>query len=141
MTNKLQLGAEFNPAAREIVPLANYFVFTEADVRPVVFVGTSSDRVGSPPEEQAYFLTIAKRLPRVPISAYATINYSEWDNGLNFPFGASIDFGKGFTVRGMFDGNLPHLMLNYYYKELSLSLMYISIDQSQRPGIALSTSF
>ncbi|MDE0184290.1 MAG: hypothetical protein OXP71_02400 [Candidatus Poribacteria bacterium] len=141
MANRLQLGVEFNPAAREFAPLANLFLFTETNVRPAAVIGTSSDRVGSPPKEQAYFLTIAKRLPSVPISAYATINYSEWDNGFNFPFGASIDLGNGFTVRGMYDGVLPHLMLNYYFKEFSLSLMYISIDQSQRPGIALSSSF
>ena len=139
--NKLLLGVEFNPAAPEFVPLANYIVFTETDVRPAVFIGTSSDRVGSPPKEQAYFLTIAKRLPKVPVSAYATINYSEWEHGFNFPFGASLDLGRGFAVRGMYDGDLPHLMLNYYYRGHSLSLMYISIEQSQRFGIAMSASF
>lgn len=144
MTHKLQLGVEFNPAVREIVPRANYFVFTEADIRPAVFIGTSSDRIGSPPKKQAYFLTIAKRFPKIPISAYATINYSEWHegtewyDGFNFPFGVSIDLGKGFTVRGMYDGDRPHVMLNYYYKGHSLSLMYIWLE---KPGIAMSTSF
>ena len=138
MTNKIQLGVEFNPAAREFAPLANVFLFTETNFMPAVFIGTSSDRVGSPPKEQAYFLTISKRLPKVPISTYATINYSEWDSGFNFPFGASIDFRKGITVRGMYDGDRSHLWLNYYYKGHNLSLMYIWFE---KPGIAMSTSF
>ena len=138
MTNELQVGIEFNPVVGEFVPLANYFVFTETEFRPALFIGTSSDRVGSPPKRQAYFLTITKRLPKVPISAYATINYSEWDDGLNYPFGASLDLGRGFAVRGMYDGDRPHLMLNYYYKRHSLSLMYIWFE---RLGIAMSTSF
>ena len=144
VTTKLQLGVEFNPAAREFVPLASYFLFTETDIRPAMFIGTSSDRIGSPPKNQAYYLTVAKRFPNLPISAYATINYSEWHDGtewydgFNFPFGASLDLGNGFNVRGMYDGDRPHLMLNYYNRGHSLSLMYIWLE---KPGVAMSTSF
>ena len=61
-----QLGLEYNPAASEISPLFNAFLLTETDTRPALFIGTSSDRIGSPAGTQAYFFTLAKRLPRLP---------------------------------------------------------------------------
>ena len=138
LLKRLQVGVEYNPVASEVSPLFNLFLFTETDVRPALFLGTSSDRIGSPAGEQAYFLTVAKRLPYVPVSAYATVNYSEWDDGLNFPFGASVEFGKGFSARGMYDGDRSHLMFNYFYKQQGISLMYIWLE---RFGIAMSTVF
>ena len=136
--NRLQLGIEYNAAASEIVPLFSLFLFTETDIRPGLFLGTSSDRIGSPASEQAYFLTATKRLPYLPLSVYGTVNYSEWDDELNFPFGASIDFGKGFSVRGMYDGEEPHLMFNYFYKQHGVSLMYVWFETF---GVAMSTGF
>lgn len=138
LLNRLQLGLEYNPVASEVSPLFNLFLYTETDVRPALFLGTSSDRIGSPAGKQAYFLTAAKRVPYVPISAYATVNYSEWDEELNFPFGASVDFGRGFSVRGMFDGDRSHLMFNYFHKQHGVSLMYIWLE---RFGISMSTAF
>jgi hypothetical protein len=136
--NRLQAGVEYNPVASEVSPLFNLFLFTETNIRPAVFLGTSSDRIGSPAGKQAYYLTVAKRLPSLPLSAYATVNYSEWDEGLNFPFGASVEFGKGFSARGMYDGDRSHLMFNYFYQQHGVSLMYIWIEKF---GIAMSTAF
>jgi len=89
LLKRLQLGLEYNPAASEVSPLFNLFLFTETDIRPALFLGTSSDRIGSPAGKQAYFITAAKRVPYVPLSVYATMNYSEWDEAFNYPFGAS----------------------------------------------------
>ena len=138
LLNRLQVGVEYNLAASEILPLFSLFLFTETDIRPALFLGTSSDRIGSPAGEQAYFLTATKRLPYLPFSVYGTVNYSEWDDGLNFPFGASVDFGKGFSVRGMYDGKEPHLMFSYFYKQHGVSLMYIWLETF---GFAMSTAF
>ena len=66
------------------------------------------------------------------------MNYSEWDDELNFPFNASVDFGKGFSVRGMFDGKEPHLMFNYFYKQHDVNLMYVWLETF---GFAMSTAF
>ena len=136
--NRAQLGLEYNLAASEVSPLFNAFLLTETDSRPALFVGTSSDRIGSPAGTQAYFFTLAKRLPSLPLSVYATVNYSEWDDGFNFPFGATVDFGKGLSVRGMYDGDRRHVMFNYYYRQHGVSLMYIWLE---RFGIAMSTAF
>ena len=118
--------------------LFSLFPFTETDICPRLFLGTSSDRIGSPAGEQAYFLTATKRLPYIPLSVYGTVNYSEWDDELNFPFGASVDFGKGFSVRGMYDGKEPHLMFNYFYRQHGVSLMYVWFETF---GFAMSTAF
>ena len=146
LLNRLQVGVEYNPAASEISPLFSLFLFTETDIRPALFLGTSSDRIGSPEDTQAYFVTASKRLPYLPLSVYGTVNYSEWDaindsewyKRFNFPFGASVDFGKGFSARGMYDGKEPHLMFNYFYKQHGISLMYIWLETF---GIAMSTAF
>ena len=138
LLNRLQVGIEYNPAASEISPLFSLFLFTETDIRPALFLGTSSDRIGSPAGEQAYFVTATKRLPYIPLSVYGTVNYSEWDDELNFPFGASVEFGKGFSVRGMYDGKEPHLMFNYFYKQHGVSLMYVWLETF---GFAMSTAF
>lgn len=135
---RAQLGLEYNLVASEIVPLASVFLFTETDTRPALFVGTSSDRIGSPVGTQAYFFTLAKRLPRLPLSLYATVNYSEWDDGFNYPFGATFDFGQGLSARGMYDGDRSHLMFNYFYRQHGVSLIYIWLE---RFGIAMSTAF
>lgn len=135
---RVQFGLEYNPVASEISPLLNAFLLTETAARPALFIGTSSDRIGSPAGTQAYFFTLAKRLPRLPLSLYATVNYSEWDDGFNFPFGATVDFGKGFSGRGMYDGDRSHLMFNYFHRQHGVSLMYIWLE---RFGIAMSTAF
>jgi hypothetical protein len=86
----LQLGIEYNPAVPEAAPLATWFLLTETERRPALFLGTSSDRIGSPERAQAYYVTVAKYLPPVRTSPYATLNYSEWDRGWNVPFGANV---------------------------------------------------
>ena len=135
---RFQFGIEYNIVVQEVSPLFSLFLFTETALRPALFLGTSSDRIGSPKGEHAYFLTATKRLPRLPISAYATINYSEWDNTLNFPFGVSVDFGNGFSVRPMYDGDHYHFTFNYFQRQAGVSLMYIWLE---RFGIAMSTAF
>ena len=72
----LQVGVEFNAVAEEVGPLVTWFLTTETEKRPAVFFGTSSDRIGSPAGEQAYYLTAAKHAPGWPISVYGSLNYS-----------------------------------------------------------------
>ena len=47
---------------------ATWFVLTETERRPALFLGTSSDRIGSPEGTQSYYLTGAKYLPIVRTS-------------------------------------------------------------------------
>ncbi|MEM7052188.1 MAG: hypothetical protein AAF604_21155 [Acidobacteriota bacterium] len=134
----MQLGVEINPEADEIGPLVTWFLLTEDSRRPALFLGTSSDRVGSPEGEQSYFLTAAKGHPRWPISAYVSLNYSEWDEDFNFPFGVEVDFGERYSLRPMYDGQRTHLMLNYKGQRFGASLLWIWLE---RVGVAFSTRF
>ena len=114
---KLQFGLEYNPVIREVRPIFNLFLMTEGESiwRPALFLGTSSDRIGSPADKQAYFLTLSKGLPIFPVSVYVTLNYSEWNKELgkanvNIPFGMTANLGQYLSVRPMYDGDRFHLM-------------------------------
>lgn len=128
LNRRLQIGVEYNPAAGEVGPLASLFLLTESDRRPAVFLGTSSDRIGSPEGTQSYYLTVAKLLPALPVSAYASLNYSEWDGEFNFPFGGSLEFGRGISARAMYDGQRTHLLLNYFPHRYGVSLIYAWLE-------------
>jgi hypothetical protein len=135
---RVQVGVEYNPVAAEVVPLATVFLVTETEVRPAAFLGTSSDRIGSPEHTQSYYLTGSKLLPRVPVSVYASIAYSEWDEGINFPFGAEWAFWRGLSIRPMYDGEETHLMLNWFGDRFGVSLMAVWMDTF---GISLVGGF
>ena len=134
----LQIGVEINPVAEEIGPIATLFLATETETRPAVFLGTSSDRIGSPAGEQAYFLTVAKYIPALRVAPYASLNYSEWDDGWNVPFGASVELGGGFAVRPMYDGNETHLMGSFARDRWSVSALWVWLE---RAGLAVSVGF
>jgi hypothetical protein len=135
---RLQLGVELNPEADEVGPLVTWFLLTEDERRPALFLGTSSDRIGSPAGTQSYYLTVAKHHPSWPVSAYVSLNYSEWDDALNLPFGVEVELGQHFSVRQMYDGQRTHLMLNYAGRNFGASLLWVWLD---RIGIAFSTQF
>ena len=133
--NRLQVGVEFNPKAKEIGPLFTAFLITETEAWPALFFGTSSDRVGSPSGEQSYFATVSKYIPALRVSIYGSFNYSEWDEKFNFPVGLGLEVGKGFSVRSMYDGERGHLMFNYFADRYGVSLMLVWLNTM---GISLS---
>jgi len=132
------VGLELNPKAQELGPLFTFFLFTETETAPALFVGTSSDRIGSPAGEQAYFATMSKYIPALHTSFYASLNYSQWDESFNLPVGFDVGLGKGFSVRPMYDGDRSHLLLNYFAEQFGVSLMYVWLET---PGIALFYGF
>jgi hypothetical protein len=134
----LQLGVEYNPVAGEIGPLATWFVVTETERRPALFLGTSSDRIGSPEGTQSYYLTAAKYLPPVRTSPYVSLNYSEWDTGWNVPFGANVELGRGFSAQPMYDGRRTHLLGAYANQRYSVTLLWAWLE---RAGAAVSVGF
>ncbi len=133
-----QVGIEYNPVVSEVVPLATVFLLTETDRRPALFLGTSSDRIGSPEGTQSYYLTASKMAPWIPFSVYASVNYSEWDEGINFPFGGEWDIHGGFSARAMYDGNQPHAMLNWFGERFGVSVMAVWLDTF---GISVAGGF
>ena len=124
--------------AKELGPLVTWYVLTETNTRPALFLGTSSDRIGSPPGTQSYYLTLAKHIPRTPLAPYVSLNYSEWDDGFNFPFGANLTLPKNFSLRPMFDGKRSHLMLTHYYRQWSFTALYVWFEKI---GVAASVGF
>ena len=134
----LQLGLEYNLVAGEVNPLATWFLLTETERRPAVFLGTSSDRIGSPEGTQAYYVTAAKYIARLRTSPYASVNYSEWDRGWNAPFGANVELGRGFSLRPMYDGHRTHLLGTYATDRFSATLIWAWLE---RAGVAVSVGF
>ncbi len=114
------------------------FLLTETERRPALFLGTSSDRIGSPEGTQAYYLTAAKYLPIIRTSPYASLNYSEWDEGWNFPFGANVELGRGFSVQPMYDGDRTHLLGTYATARFSATLIWAWLEDA---GVAVSVGF
>jgi hypothetical protein len=134
----LQVGAEFNPAVSEVNPLVTWFVLTEGERRPAAFLGTSSDRIGSPEGTQSYYVTIAKYVPVLRASPYASVNYSEWDAGWNLPFGANIELPHGGSLRPMYDGQRTHLLATYTAERWSATLIWAWLESA---GVSVSFGF
>ena len=135
---RLQVGVEANPAAGEFGPIATLFVLHEAGPRPALFLGTSSDRIGSPEGTQSYYATASRNLGSLPASAYVTLNYSEWDDGVNVPFGAYVEVAPGMTLQPMYDGRRTHLLATYAADRYSVSLIWAWLE---RAGLAASIGF
>jgi len=138
LLHTLQVGLEFNPVAEEVGPIATWFLLTESERRPALFLGTSSDRIGSPRGAQAYYLTTAKYLPTFRMSPYWSLNYSEWDERLNVPFGANLELGNGFSLQPMYDGHRTHLLGSWAGSNLSATIVWAWLE---RAGFAMSVGF
>lgn len=104
----------------------------------MVSLGTSSDRIGTPAGPHAYYVTFAKSLTELKLGTYVSVNYSEFDQRLNFPFGASCQLFPGVTTLFMNDGRKSHLLLTYSQQDWSVSAMWIWL---KRPGISISFGF
>lgn len=135
--SRLQLGIELNPGAGEIGPLVNYMVNLETETMPMINFGTSSDRIGTPAGVQSYYFTFAKTVDS-KIVPYVSLNYSEYDSGFNFPFGASIYLNNNWVLMPMNDGSRSHLLLTYRQPSQSVSLMWVWL---KHPGVSFSWQF
>lgn len=134
----LQVGVEYNLAVSEVSPLATWFLLTETEQRPALFLGTSSDRIGSPEGTQTYYGTLAKYLPPVRTSPYVSLAYSEWDNGWNVPFGANVELTHGISVQPMYDGQRTHLLGSWATDRFSVTLIWAWLEHA---GAAVSVGF
>ena len=121
----------------------NWFIQTETDTRPGIIAGTSSDRIGTP-SGQMYFVTFSKLLYAndrgLGIAPYVSVNYSEFDQGFNLPFGASIGFGNQWTLLPMYDGHRSHTTLTWSAPDGKSSVTLIAAF-NKRFGIALGRNF
>ncbi len=133
---RLSLGLEWNPVVEEVSPTFNWIAALETERTPIVSVGTSSDRIGTPEGNYAYFATFAKGFGR--FAPYVSVNYSQFENGFNFPYGVNVALHPQWDLLHMHDGRRTHLLLTYKQPSYNLSLMLIWL---KRPGISVSFGF
>lgn len=138
ITPRFQAGIEYNPVVNEIVPTANWILNRASPRLPLVVLGTSSDRIGSKEGTHAYFLTLAQGIPRLRLAPYFSVNYSETDRGLNFPFGVNIALGGQWDLLPMNDGRRSHLILTYKEKNWNISLIAVYL---KHPGVSIGFAF
>lgn len=118
--------------------IGNYILATETERMPMASLGTSSDRIGTPKGPKAYYLTLAKSVAGNRATPYVSLNYSEHDRGLNFPFGVNASLATQWDAMFMYDGQRSHLLLTYKAAAYNVSLMWIWF---RHPGISLSWGF
>ncbi len=118
-----------NPGVDEVGPLVTWFLVTERGHRPGLFLGTSSDRIGTPEGFQSYYATATRSLPGVPVSGYLTLNYSEYDDGVNVPFGLQAELPGELSLRGMYDGERSHAMITRAWDWWSVSGLLVWLEQ------------
>lgn len=135
---RVQVGVEWNAGEGEFGPLATVFLLTETHRRPALLLGTSSDRIGSPEGKQSYYATLAKHVPRTPLAPYASLNWSEWDDRFNVPFGMNIVLPAGFSLLQMYDGERSHGLLSWANERFSVTMIAAWYE---RFGLAASTGF
>ncbi len=138
MHPRAQVGLEWNLGAGEVGPLATVFLLTETHTRPALLLGTSSDRIGSPEGNQAYYATVAKHIPRTPLAPYVSLNWSEWNDELNVPFGMNLSIAGGFSLLPMNDGARTHLLASWANERISVTAIAAWME---RFGLAFSTGF
>jgi hypothetical protein len=81
---------------------------------------------------------VAKNLDPVPMSVYASANYSEWDAGWNIPFGANLEVVPRVTIQLMYDGQRTHLLATYSGDRVNFTLIYAWLESA---GMAISAGF
>ena len=131
------MGLEYNAAIGEIGLRGNWFLQTETDTRPGIILGTSSDRIGTP-HGQMHFVTFSKQIGTSPVAPYVSVNYSEFDCGVNFPFGASIALGPAWTLMPMYDGHRAHTTLTWSGRRQSVTLI---LAFNERLGLSIGRNF
>lgn len=137
-TPRLQAGFEWNPNAHEVGLIGNYILTTETPSRPMISFGTSSDRIGTPKGPHAYYVTFAKGIEKLRLAPYVSINYSEYDQRFNLPFGVNYGIAQHWDAMYMMDGRKSHLLLTYKGDSFNVSLMWIWL---KHPGISVSWGF
>lgn len=138
LTDRTLITLEYNPAVGEILPNVNHTLQVEDAKRPLINLGTSSDRIFSPEKTRSYYMTFAKGIPGTRLSAYASLNWSEWEDRLTFPFGLTYALDPAWDAMMQHDGRNTHWLLTYKVGATSTSFLLI---KGRYPGISMGVKF
>jgi len=116
----------------------NWFLQTETDTRPGLIAGISSDRIGTP-RGKMIFVTASKQIGASAFAPYVSLAYSEFDRGVNVPFGASIGLSSTLTLLPMYDGHRAHTTLSWQVRpDTSVTLIAAF---NRRFGLSIGRNF
>lgn len=127
LRRNLKLGVEWNPGADEVGFVANWRAIPEAQRRPAVIFGTSSDRIGTA-EGQSYYVTVSKSLHHqtgLPIAPYVSASYSTFENRMLYPFGLNVAIGDNWSAMLINDGVHTHVSATYAWNRFAVTLLAV----------------
>ncbi len=136
-TPRLQIGLEFNPAAGEVGPIANWVALTETERWPMVTLGTSSDRIFSPPGTQSVYATAARSLSN-SAAVYGGVSYGGFEKRPVFPWGVNLRLTERLDGMAMHDGRNTHLMLTQNMGDHNVTLLWV---KTRYLGVSIGRSF
>ena len=133
-------GAEYNPLAGKVSPLANVVALTETRKRPALILGTSSDRIGTP-SGQSFYATLSKNLQRetgLPVAPYVGIAYGTFEDRARIIGGLNFNFNERLGSTILFDGVRVHPTVNYTRGRHQFGVIF---ERGRNPGVSYSVSF
>ena len=136
----LKFGVEWNAAVDEVGLVANWRALSEAERRPAVIFGTSSDRIGTP-EGQSYYVTISKSLHHetgLPIAPYVSASYSTFENRMLYPFGVNVAIGSRWSAMLINDGVHTHVSATYAWNRFAVTMLGV---ERKDLGVTLGARF
>lgn len=138
LSPRFKAGIEFNPAAGEVLPTANWLLAPESERAPAVSLGFSSDRIFTPPGYVALYATASKSFPEVGLAPYVGLSYSGFEQRLLVPFGLNWSPHPEWDLLAMHDGRNTHALLTRKFETWSVTLMAVRLD---RFGVSVGWSF
>jgi hypothetical protein len=138
---RIRAGIEWNPLADDASPLLNLHLVEESARKPAVVFGVSSDRIGTP-EGKSYYLTVAKDLRRetgLRIAPYVGVAHGTYESKTRAIGGINVDFGRGVTILGIFDGVHGHAVASVQRGRHGFSAVFVRFGR--RVGLAYNVAF
>ncbi|MFZ4506873.1 MAG: hypothetical protein ACOYON_04160 [Fimbriimonas sp.] len=120
-----------------VLPRATWFISPEGPSHPSAVVGFASDRL-STPRGQAFFFTIAKKIPSLPLTPFASVKTNSYDHRTVFPFGGNVVLAPKWTFQAIHDGDYTHLLLTNLGEKGNYSLI---LARAKYIGFAVSFGF
>lgn len=138
------VGLEYNPLDDDLGLLVNWRVIEETKRRPMLMVGTSSDRIGTP-SGRAYYATLSKGLDGaigLPVAPYVGTAFGEFDDEWVFVGGLGIRWSDHLRSTHVWDSDNLHHMLDYSFEDGYRSgLLLVQQDSKYYLGVSLGLGF